>query len=470
MKFWSVVLGCIDIYWRAALREKIRPDEAEPEGCGGPTVEGENEVWPDFRRNPKGRGHFSPFRRRSSLADTRYASLLAPRTEKKWLPALPASICRYTLGCAGLLAAASLHAQTPVLGSIETPHANMPTTVHVAGGVYGPGAVAYGPAGTPLVLSGSDFGDSGTVQFIAYKNGVLDTNNSPVAATVTLWTPTFLFLTVPSGALTGKVLVKSTGGTSNGLPFVVTNGSYSNSCPALPSQNQLQITTTSLDDGMVGQAYSMSLSASGGAQSYTWSIVSGSLPVGLSLNASTGVISGTPTTTANQTDITFQVTDSGSPHQITTAVLSLTVTGTGVPAVLYSYCIAASSGSGCATPTGGYDAVGNILAYTDSVTGTWSMTTASGASGYDALNRLVAAQATAGSAYQGLQATWAYDDFGNRTSENFGGTLGQNNTAPIPPSSTIVPTASNRIQTLQSGSSSSNAPLRCVGRRHVRQL
>jgi hypothetical protein len=37
------------------LRAKIRPDEAEPEGYGGSTVEGENEVWPDFRRNPKGR-------------------------------------------------------------------------------------------------------------------------------------------------------------------------------------------------------------------------------------------------------------------------------------------------------------------------------------------------------------------------------------------------------------------------------
>ena len=69
-----------------ALRAKIRPDEAESEGCGGSTVEDENEVWPDFRRNPSGRGQFSPFRCQSSLADTRYASLLIPRTEKNWLP------------------------------------------------------------------------------------------------------------------------------------------------------------------------------------------------------------------------------------------------------------------------------------------------------------------------------------------------------------------------------------------------
>src|SRR5258708_39905771 len=84
-----------------AMRTKIRPADAEPAGCGWYTVKGENEVWPDFhprdkdpspgspdlRRNPKGRGQFSSFRRPSSLVDTRYASLLTPRTEKNWLPA-----------------------------------------------------------------------------------------------------------------------------------------------------------------------------------------------------------------------------------------------------------------------------------------------------------------------------------------------------------------------------------------------
>ena len=81
-------------------RTGLRPwggDEAEPEGCGGPTVEGGNEVWPDFRRNPKGRGHLSTFLRPWSFADTRYASLLIPRTAKKWLPSLATCICRYTL-------------------------------------------------------------------------------------------------------------------------------------------------------------------------------------------------------------------------------------------------------------------------------------------------------------------------------------------------------------------------------------
>lgn len=60
--------------------------------------------------------------------------------------------------------------------------------------------------------------------------------------------------------------------------------------------------------------------------------------------------------------------------------------------------------------------------YTDSVTGTWSMTDGDGDSGYDSLNRLIAASATSGP-YAGLQATWNYDSFGNRTFENFSGNL-----------------------------------------------
>jgi hypothetical protein len=54
------------------------------------------------------------------------------------------------------------------------------------------------------------------------------------------------------------------------------------------------ITTTELLRGTRNEPYSMQLTAANGRPPYAWSLVSGSLPTGLSLNAS-GVISGTPT-------------------------------------------------------------------------------------------------------------------------------------------------------------------------------
>ena len=56
----------------------------------------------------------------------------------------------------------------------------------------------------------------------------------------------------------------------------------------------LTITTEELPDSIVGATYSESFAASGGTTPYTWSIVWGALPDGLSLS-SAGVVGGTPT-------------------------------------------------------------------------------------------------------------------------------------------------------------------------------
>jgi len=54
------------------------------------------------------------------------------------------------------------------------------------------------------------------------------------------------------------------------------------------------ITTTKLPSGIVNKAYSTTFAANG-TPPITWSIIDGTLPTGLTLTASTGAISGTPT-------------------------------------------------------------------------------------------------------------------------------------------------------------------------------
>jgi hypothetical protein len=62
-----------------------------------------------------------------------------------------------------------------------------------------------------------------------------------------------------------------------------------------PPPVPITITTTALPDGTVGMAYTTTLAASGGTPPYTWTVASGGLPPGLALDATTGVIAGTPT-------------------------------------------------------------------------------------------------------------------------------------------------------------------------------
>ena len=64
----------------------------------------------------------------------------------------------------------------------------------------------------------------------------------------------------------------------------------------------LTITTATLPDSIVGHSYNATLAGQGGNPGAdTWSISSGTLPTGLSLNAATGVIGGTTTTAGNFT-------------------------------------------------------------------------------------------------------------------------------------------------------------------------
>jgi hypothetical protein len=84
------------------------------------------------------------------------------------------------------------------------------------------------------------------------------------------------------------------------------------------------ITTSTLPGATVGTPYAATLTGAGGAPPYTWAIASGTPPAGLSLDASTGTISGTPTTSGTAT-FTVSLTDSSAPAQVLSRSLSIAV-------------------------------------------------------------------------------------------------------------------------------------------------
>ena len=95
--------------------------------------------------------------------------------------------------------------------------------------------------------------------------------------------------------------------------------------------NNLAISTSSLPTAVKGTPFSFALSASGFNPVQSWALQSGVLPAGISLNTTTGVLSGTPTTPGSSA-LTFRVTDT-SAFSVTRA-LSLTISATFIKPVL----------------------------------------------------------------------------------------------------------------------------------------
>jgi outer membrane protein OmpA-like peptidoglycan-associated protein len=140
-------------------------------------------------------------------------------------------------------------------------------------------------------------------------------------------TPTYA---VSSGSLPAGLSLDSTTGAVTGTPTVT--GAYSFTITASNTQGSVSQafsgsvappptvapswSDTTLSDFVAGVSYSDSVSASG-VPSPTYAVTSGSLPAGVSLDASTGDITGTPTTAGSYS---FELTASNSAGSVTHTV------------------------------------------------------------------------------------------------------------------------------------------------------
>ena len=168
--------------------------------------------------------------------------------------------------------------------------------------------------------------------------------------------PTGLSLNAGSGAITGtptaagnyNFTIQSTDSTPNTgtRNYSVTIGT-----------NSLTVNPASLPNGSQGIAYSQTVSASGGTGPYTFAVTSGALPTGLSLNAASGAITGTPSG-SGVSNFTIQATDTVGnigtrAYAVNIGTATLTVNPATLPngsqGIAYSQTVTASGGNGTYT-------------------------------------------------------------------------------------------------------------------------
>jgi hypothetical protein len=141
---------------------------------------------------------------------------------------------------------------------------------------------------------------------------------------------------VASGALPPGLSLDSSSGTIAGLPQAYGSFAFGVSVTDVPSHVQatasatmivapkpVTITTVTLPDARVGDAYSANLAAGDGAAPLRWTIVVGTVPPGLTFDQMTGAITGTPRYPGN-VQFTASVSDSWTPPMSATRTFTIT--------------------------------------------------------------------------------------------------------------------------------------------------
>ena len=212
--------------------------------------------------------------------------------------------------------------------------------------------------GQTITLSGSGYQTGATVLI----------NGTPVSL-VTFVNSTTLTFTSPAMSAGGYVVyvINPDGGTALSVPGIQYSG-----VPAWTTS------AGSLASVVKSSSVNITVAATGDAP-VTYSVTSGALPSGVTLNASTGFISGTAPTVTNSSTYNFTISAIDAQKQDTARNFSLTVIPSNAPATV-EYLVVAGGGGGGGIGGGG-GAGGYLTATSYSITPSTPITVTVGAGG-----------------------------------------------------------------------------------------
>lgn len=169
---------------------------------------------------------------------------------------------------------------------------------------------------TVTVTPGSaTLASGGSQQLQAVVHGVSNTEVRWSANTGTIST---------SGLFTAPNVPTATTATVTATSTAVSGAKASSSIAISPAASStLTVSVSHLPDASKGTPYSAGLGASGGSQPYSWKLVSGSLPSGVSVDAA-GILSGSPSQSGSFS-FTAKVTDSKSQTASGSVLLTVDV-------------------------------------------------------------------------------------------------------------------------------------------------
>ena len=213
------------------------------------------------------------------------------------------------------------------------------STLNSLGGGVKITTVAY-----PGITTAADPAGSQTITVTGsgFNSGIIAYINTTSCSTTYVSATSLTFTTPATSAGTYNIILYNTDGTNGTKP-----GGILFSPPPIwvTSAGSLPVATNT-------EAYSTSVSATG--TGITYSVTSGSLPTGLSLNSSSGEITGTPTVAST---FNFTITATNTYNQTTPRAFSIAVASV----IPISYLVIAGGGSGGTGYYGGGGGAGGLL-------------------------------------------------------------------------------------------------------------